>query len=212
MASALVIGATGLIGKQLVQLLTKDLYYSKVIAVTRKPFDFGEKVENLVIDFSNLKDRSDLLRSDHVFCCLGTTMRQAKTKEAFRKVDFDYPLEVARITKANGASHFMLVTALGANANSSVFYNQVKGEIEKAIGDLQFSSLHIFRPSLLMGPRSEARSGEGAAKVVFKYLDVLIPKKYKAIDSMKVAKAMQHFARQSLQGVFIHESASMQSF
>ncbi|HCR55143.1 MAG TPA: oxidoreductase, partial [Cytophagales bacterium] len=152
------------------------------------------------------------LKANDVFCCLGTTIKNAKTQEAFRKIDFEYPLHLANISKANGASQFLLISALGADPNSSVFYNKVKGEVEGAIASVGFESYHIFRPSLLLGPRSEKRSGEWAAKVFFKLFGFLIPGKYKAIDSAKVARAMLAMARKNGRGIFVYESKSMQQF
>lgn len=213
MKVALITGATGLIGSQLVQLLLEDSYYGKVIAVTRKPLDDQHsKLENLALDFDKLTEHYNALKADDVFCCLGTTIKVAKTKEAFRKVDFEYPLELARISKSQGASQFLLVSALGANKNSSVFYNKVKGEVEEAIQKISFSSMHVFRPSLLLGPRTEHRSGEDAAKWFFKFLGFLIPAKYKAVQSIKVARAMLHFAKTNNKGFHIIESDELQKF
>jgi uncharacterized protein YbjT (DUF2867 family) len=213
MKIALIAGATGLIGKQLLQLLLEDNYYSKVKIVTRKPFELTHsKLENIVLNFNVLKDHASQLDADDVFCCLGTTIRIAKTKEAFRKVDYEYPVELARITKEQGATQYLIVTALGANKNSSVFYNRVKGEVEEEISKIHFQSTHVFQPSLLLGHRTEERAGEGAATIFFKLFGFLIPQKYKAIDSAKVAKAMLSFAKSNTAGFHIHESKELQSY
>lgn len=210
--TALVAGSTGLIGNQLLQLLVADSSYSKVIALSRKPLATSHpKLDNIVLEASELKKHHEL-KADDVFCCLGTTIKQAKTKEAFRKIDFDYPLELANVVKANGSKQFLLVSALGADKSSRIFYNQVKGEVEVAIDAVGFTSLHIFRPSLLVGPRKEARAGEDAAKVFYKIFGFLIPKKYKGIDSIKVARAMISFAKENKPGKFIHESNELQHF
>jgi uncharacterized protein YbjT (DUF2867 family) len=163
------------------------------------------------MEAADLKHHKELL-ADDVFCCLGTTIKQAKTKEAFRKIDFDYPLELATLLKANGATQFLLVSALGSDKNSRIFYNQVKGEVEEAIGKVGYTGYHIFRPSLLIGPRNEARAGENAAKTVYKIFGFLIPAKYKGIESIKVARAMLNFAKEDKPGTFIHESLSLQFF
>jgi uncharacterized protein YbjT (DUF2867 family) len=139
-------------------------------------------------------------------------MKQAGSKEAFRKVDFEYPLEIATLTKSKGAQKYLLVSALGANKNSSIYYNQIKGEVEEAISRIEFPTLHIFRPSLLLGPRMEHRSGEDAAKVFYKIFNFLIPVKYKAIDSIKVVRSMMHFAKQDEIGMHFHESVDLQKF
>ncbi len=213
MKTALVAGSTGLIGNQLLQLLLSDDNYSLVKAISRKPLQITHpKLENIVLDFDKLTESQDKLKADDIFCCLGTTIRKVKTKEKFRKVDFDYPVELARITKANGAEQYLLVSALGADKNSKIFYNQVKGEVEEAIGQVRFKSYQIFRPSLLMGDRNESRSGEDAGKIFFKYFGFLVPVKYKGIDSIKVARAMQKIAMQHQPGTHIHESKELQAY
>lgn len=211
MKIALVAGATGLIGKQLLELLLMDPYYAKVKAISRKPLEVvNPKLENIVVDFDRLSENKGL-DADDVFCCLGTTIKIAKTKEAFRKVDYEYPLALARTANAQGASQFLLVSALGADKNSSIFYNKVKGEVEEAIGQVSYKAIHIFQPSLLLGDRKEERAGEGAATAFFNFFGFLIPKKYKAIDSLKVARAMISKAKKNESGLYIHESREMQS-
>lgn len=211
--TALLVGATGLIGKQLLTLLLDSDRYDTVKALTRKPIhQIHQKLENFVVDFDQLQSAGVQLKADDIFCCLGTTMKQAGSKPAFKKVDYDYPLAVAKLTKGLGASQYLLVSALGADKNSSVYYNRVKGEVEEAITSVGFDALHIFRPSLLLGPRTEKRSGEGAATVMFKYLGFLIPAKYKAIESFKVARAMLHYASMEQRGIHIHKSMTLQQF
>jgi len=213
MKTALVAGVTGLIGGQLLNLLLEDSYYEKIIALSRKPLSIQHpKLTSVVIGFDQLNTVISDLRADDVYCCLGTTIKQAGSQAAFRRVDYDYPKELAVITKSNGAKHYLLVSALGADITSRIFYNRVKGETELMISEIGFESTHIFRPSLLIGPRKEQRSGEEAAKVFYKYLGFLIPKKYKGIESIKVARAMLAFAKQNKAGVFIHESESLQAY
>ena len=213
MRTALLAGSTGLIGKQLLELLLSDPHYTAVKAISRKPLAIQHaKLQNIVSDLDTLTEHHDQLKADDVFCCLGTTIKQAGSQAAFRKVDYDYPLELAKLTKNQGATQFLIITALGSDAKSGIFYNQVKGEVEQAIDAVGFDSYHIFRPSLLLGERTEKRAGEGAATVVYKALGFMIPLKYKAIDSAKVAKAMLHFAQQNSKGKFIHESKELQQF
>jgi len=213
MKTALVAGSTGLIGSQLLALLLEDPAYTSVKALSRKPLGMDHpKLQNIVLDLSKLNEHFDQLKADDVFCCLGTTIKQAGSKEAFRKVDYEYPVELAKISKNQGATQYLIVTALGADKNSGVFYNQVKGEVEETIEQIGFQSYHIFRPSLLLGPRTEARSGEDAAKIFFKIFGFLVPLKYKAIESIKVARSMIHFAKQNSKGKFIHESKELQQF
>lgn len=209
---ALLAGSTGLIGNQLLELLLADSHYSKIIALSRKPLSIANsKLENIVLEVEQLENHSQL-KADDVFCCLGTTMKQAGSQAAFRKVDFDYPLQLAKIQKANGAQQFLLVSALGANKNSGIFYNKVKGEVEEAITSVGFKALHIFRPSLLLGSRKDHRSGEEAAKVFYKIFGFLIPKKYQGLESIKVARAMQALAKQEHAGVFVYESNTLQEY
>jgi len=213
MRVALVVGSTGLIGQQLIELLISDVQYDKVKCLTRKPLPLAhDKLEVIETDGSNLNELADRLTANDIFCCLGTTMKKAKSKEAFRRVDFDYPLGLAQVTKKAGATQFHLVSALGADAKSSIFYNKVKGEVEQAISNVTFQTFHIYRPSLLLGPRQEERSGEQAAVIFFKIFGFLVPAKYKPIDSVKIARAMIDFAKKEQQGKFIHESKSLQDF
>lgn len=213
MKTAVVAGATGLIGRQLLDDLLSGSYYDIVKAVTRRPLESTHpKLVNIVIDFEDLKSNAAALQADDVFCCLGTTIRQAGSQKQFRRVDFDYPVTLAKVTKAAGARQYMLVSALGAKASSSVFYNRVKGETEQAIREVGFDSLHIFRPSLLLGERPEHRAGEEAAKKFYSLFGWLVPAKYKGIDAGKVARAMARFARESKKGTFIHESGELQVF
>jgi uncharacterized protein YbjT (DUF2867 family) len=210
---ALLAGSTGLIGGQLLTLLLADDYYTSVVAVSRKPLGISNpKLTNVVCELHELGTALVEVNANDVFCCLGTTMRNAKTKEAFRAVDFDAPLALAHITKQNGATNYLIVSALGANKDSSIFYNRVKGEVEEAIDQVGFDCLHILQPSLLMGPRKEQRAGEGAAQTFYKIFGFLIPKKYAAIESIKVARALIAFAKQQRFGKHLHSSAEMQDY
>lgn len=213
MKTAILAGTTGLIGAQVLELLLKETAYDRVVALSRRPLGISHtKLTNLVLNLDELETYSSQLKGDDVYCCLGTTMKQAGSKEAFQKVDFHYPASLAKITRAQGAKQYLLVTALGANAHAAIFYNRVKGEVEQAIGKIGFEGLHIFRPSMLIGPRTEERAGEKTAQQAMQLVGFLIPKKYKAIDSAKVARAMVAVARQERKGTFVYESAGLQSF
>ncbi|MEK6783571.1 MAG: oxidoreductase [Bacteroidota bacterium] len=210
---ALAVGATGLIGSQLLELLLADVRYHKVIVISRKPLAITHsRLENVIVDFSRLPEYSVKLNVDDVFCCLGTTMKQAGSQEAFRKVDFEYPLQIAILTKGLGAKQYFIVTALGANKKSSIYYNRIKGEIEEAIAEQRFESYHIFRPSFLQGNRMESRAGEQATSIFFKFFGFLVPQKFRAIDSIKVARAILAKAKEERPGIFIHESDELQSY
>lgn len=211
MKRALIAGATGLVGHQLLDLLCKDPSYGEVIVITRRPLSLPDgKARNLVVDFDHLRDYADQLAVDDVYCCLGTTMKKAGSREAFRKVDYDFPLTVAQITKDLGAERFLLVSALGANTESTFFYNRVKGEVEQAIAAVGFTAFHIFRPSFLAGNREEKRTGEQFALAVTGLFGFVIPKRYKSIEAGRVAGAMLMAAKETQSGLFVHESDEMQ--
>lgn len=213
MRTALVAGSTGLIGSQLLHMLLASNRYDQVKAITRADLPVQHpRLVQIKVDYHKLDNFRDALKADDVFCCLGTTMAKAKSEKKFMEVDHDYPLALARLTLEQGAKQFLLVSALGADKQSSIFYNLVKGKIEGAISELSFQAIHIFRPSLLLGPRAEHRSAEEAAKFFYRVFGFLIPDKYKAIDSAKVARAMLHFASLDQKGVSVHESRELQGF
>ena len=211
MKTALIAGATGLVGNELLQKLLVSTRYTSVIALARSPLiPEHEKLTNIITGFHNLEDSIKDLYPDDVFCCLGTTMAKAGSKEKFYEVDFHYPLNLARATLRRGAKQYLLVTALGANKGSSIYYNRVKGEVEEAISQTGFETIHIFRPSLLLGSRTEKRPGEDAAKGLYKVFNFAIPRKYKAIPADRVADSMITMAARDMKGIFIHESQDMQ--
>lgn len=210
---ALVAGASGLVGAQLLPLLLDDPYYTKVVAVTRRPLEqLHPKLENVVMDFEKLEAYDTALTGDHVYCCLGTTIKKVKTKEAFRRVDHDYPVMIGKAALENGASKYLLVSALGADKHSRIFYNRVKGEVESIVAGLGYKSVHIFRPSFLEGDRDEHRSAEKAAATFFRYLGFLVPLAYKPVKASAVAAAMLYFGKAETGGVAIHESKELQAY
>jgi uncharacterized protein YbjT (DUF2867 family) len=213
MRIALVAGSTGLIGSQVLELLLASNRYDEVKALTRSDLSIQHpRLVQVKVDFRRLEDVKNALKANDVFCCLGTTMAKARSEEKFREVDYTYPLELARITAEQGAKQFLVISALGADKHSSIYYNRVKGDLEDAVSGVDFHAIHIFRPSLLLGPRTEHRPAEDAAKIFYRIFWFLLPDKYKAIHSSKVAKAMLHFAAQDHHGVFIHESRELQRF
>jgi uncharacterized protein YbjT (DUF2867 family) len=209
---ALVAGATGLIGSQLVSLLLSDERYSQVKALTRRPLSPHPKLQTIQIEMDAIESHADELIANDVFCCLGTTIKKARSREAFKRVDYEYPKRLVALSQKTGARSYHLVSALGANKNSGIFYNRVKGETEEAVTSAGIERVHVYRPSLLLGPRQEQRTGEDAAKIFYKIFGFLIPAKYMAIESVKVARAMVHFADCDDKGVFIHESSELQRF
>jgi uncharacterized protein YbjT (DUF2867 family) len=191
----LLAGATGLVGRECLALLAADPSVSAVTALVRRPpadrTGHGNKVRFEQVDFDRLEARRELFAVDQALCALGTTIRQAGTREAFRRVDLDYPLAVARLAREQGARHFLLVSALGASARSRVFYSRVKGKLEEAIMALGYPALTIVRPSLLLGDRDEFRLGEEIAK----RLAWMAPAAYKPVPARDVAAALVDAAR-----------------
>ena len=213
--TAIIAGASGLIGKFCLSYLLMDKNYSKVIVISRTAFPIKDpKLENIVCDFDQLAQHSSRLNADDVYCCLGTTIAVAGSQENFKKVDLHYPLELARITKQQGAKQFMIVSAMGANSKSSIFYNRVKGEMQEQLKNIGFNTVHIFQPSLLTGLRKEFRMGERIAQVMMKIFRPLMfgpMKQYKPIEGMVVAYAMHQKALLEHNGYYIHQSSDIQS-
>jgi uncharacterized protein YbjT (DUF2867 family) len=204
--TALVLGATGLVGSQLLELLLADQRYERVTVVARRSTGLPHpRLLERVIEFEELAAARELFAVDHIYCALGTTIRKAGSQERFRQVDLVYPLEAARIGRSAGASHFLLVSALGADASSRFFYNRVKGELELKLRPLGYPALTIVRPSLLLGDRAEYRRGEEIAR----RFAWLTPAKYKPIEARTVARAMIAAAVEEKPGVRIIESAEM---
>ena len=208
--SALVAGASGLVGRHCVQALLKEPSYATVTAFLRKPLDFSHpKLIQHIVDFEELEGAGNWLSADDVFCCLGTTMKKAGSEEAFRKVDFDYPIKLAALTQHCGAKQFSLVSSLGADPHSRIFYTRIKGDVEEAIRKISFIALHIFRPSFLLGKRTEPRPGERVGIAVMSAIKpvMLGPfKKFQAVQACDVAAAMVHAAMMNLAGVHVYES------
>jgi uncharacterized protein YbjT (DUF2867 family) len=205
MKTAIVLGATGLIGKKVTEYLLKNDSYSTVIILVRKPLNINHpKLKQHIFNYDAIDNT--LLKGDDLFCCLGTTIKTAGSKEAFRKVDLDYVVNVAKASKGNGINHFAVISAMGANKNSTVFYNQIKGEMEESIKAVGFNSTYIIRPSLLLGDRKEFRFGELIGKFFMITLSFLIPKKYRAIYDVQVALATIHFMNHTEHGFFVKEN------
>jgi len=207
---ALIAGASGLVGSYCLQFLLQSEQYNKVIALVRHNLPVQHpKLEQLVVDFDQLNQYKSQLKADDVYCCLGTTIKQAGSNENFFKVDYAYVYQLAALTSANAASQFLLVSAMGADANSVIFYSKVKGQIENAVKTLTFRAIHIFQPSLLLGNRTEKRTGESMAQALmpkFSFLLVGGLRKYRPVAAADVAKAMVLTAQQNITGLHYYPS------
>ena len=206
--TALVAGATGLVGRHCLQELLASDSYREVVAIGRRPVPLTHaKLRQIVVDFDDLTSMN--ITADDVFCCLGTTMRKAGSREAFRRVDYEYPLRLARVALERGASHYLLVSSLGADGAARTFYLRVKGELEQALRELGFRTLSIFRPSLLLGARAEVRWGERLGALAFRAVRPLLSgplRRYRPIEASTVARAMVAAAESGGSGCHIAES------
>lgn len=210
---ALIVGATGLVGRSCLDHLLAEDIYSQVTALVREPVNIEHpKLRQAIIDFEELGNYFNLIRGNDIYCCLGTTMRDAGSRANFYKVDFTYPFEIAKAALLNGADQFLLVSASSANPRSMFYYNRVKGDIERAISRLSYNSIHIFRPSLLLGTRKVPRFGENfAMKLGGRLSQYMIGpiKAYKPVQAETVAEAMVKTALNDHEGVNIIDNLTM---
>lgn len=200
----LIAGATGLTGEHLLDRLLSEPTVARVLAPTRRPLAAHPHLENPVGDLQTLLPQLSG-QVDTAFCCLGSTIKQAGSQEAFRAVDHDLVLAFARRARELGARHLVLISALGANPGSKVFYNRVKGETEEALKAMDWPQLTIARPSLLLGARHEFRLGERLAAPLLRWL----PGKYRGIDACALARALWRLALEEEDGVRVIESADL---
>ncbi|MFC5450467.1 oxidoreductase [Paenibacillus aestuarii] len=208
--TACIAGATGLVGGELLkQALALD-DYGHITVLVRKELPIRHpKLRQVVVDFERLWEYRELLGADDVFCCLGTTIKIAKTQEAFERVDRHYPLALARLAKEQGCARFLIISAMGANPQSSIFYNRVKGTLEAELRELRLPELHIFRPSLLLGDRGEFRLGERLAAALMRATAFAMAgplRPYRAIHARTVAWAMLRAARSGVPGTHVYAS------
>ena len=203
----MLVGASGLVGKRVLRQALANPAVNRLIAPTRKPLAAASGLDNPIVDFERLPARASWWKVDAVICTLGTTMAQAGSQSAFRRVDHDYPLAVARLARAAGAAAFVLNSALGAAVDSHVFYNRVKGEVEAAITGLGYPSLTLVRPSLLDGgPRPDRRPGERVALWFAGIVRPLLPARYRAGTTDRVAHTLLAAALAQAPGVLVIES------
>jgi uncharacterized protein YbjT (DUF2867 family) len=205
--TALLAGGTGLTGGHLLSLLLADSRYTRVHALVRKSgLPPHPRLQEHVFDYDHPGKLSAI---DDVFCCLGTTIRKAGSQVAFRKVDFDYVVSLARLARESGAKRFLVISSVGANAHSAVFYSRVKGEMELALRDIGYEELHIFQPSLLLGNRAESRRAERAGIAASGVIAPLMfgpLRKYRPVEAQTVAVAMLNAAWGHRRGTHVYAS------
>jgi len=191
--TAIILGATGLTGSILLQRLLNDDSISTIKLFSRSSSNIkNPKVEEYLIDMFQLEKETERFTGDVVFCCIGTTKSKTPDKETYKKIDYGIPVTAATLAKQNSISKIVVISALGSNLDSSVFYNKVKGEMERDVLRQNISETYILQPSLIGGNRSENRTGESIAQFFAKVFGFLIPKKYKMIEPETIAKAMQN--------------------
>jgi uncharacterized protein YbjT (DUF2867 family) len=203
----LLLGATGLVGRELLTQLLADSEVESVRVVARRSTAISSpKLEEKIIPLDEMAQHAEFFAVDAIFCALGTTIKVAGSQEKFRVVDHDYPLAAARLGREQNAQHYLLVSATGANATSRIFYNRVKGEVERDILQLGYPHTTIARPALLLGERDEYRLGER----IFEHLGWLMPRAWKPIAGRDVARALIASAHEPNGSVEILESRAMQ--
>ena len=214
MKTALIIGSTGLTGSHLLQQLLDSKEYEKVISFSyRETKETHPKLVKHIVDFDNPEEFCHLVKGDDFFCTIGTTIKKAGSKEAFRKVDFTYPQHFANCAMENGVSQFLIISAMGADSKSSNFYSRTKGEIEEYLNAGTFKSVAIMRPSLLLGDREEFRFAERIGGVIMKLLSFAFVgplAKYKAIEAKTLANAIYTIAQKNNSGTKIYLSDKLQ--
>lgn len=213
MKSLLLVGVTGLVGQSVLAQALADPRVAEVVALTRRPLNTPApsrvRLRNPVVDFDALPDTAEVWTADSVICTLGTTRKQAGSEAAFRKVDFDYPLSIARRARQAGAQAYALNSSLGADPRSRVFYSRTKGELEEALRTCGYPSLTFVRPGLLGGQRSEFRLGERIASLVLRLARPIVPRRYRVVPAERVAQALLEAALNPVSGVNILESEQL---
>jgi uncharacterized protein YbjT (DUF2867 family) len=211
--TALVFGSTGLVGRHLVNELTRNPEYSKIICFVRKLSEESSlKVEEVLTDFSNPSGFESKIYGDTVFICLGTTIKKAGSIEMMEYIDRDIPVKVAQIAQNSGVKRIAVISSIGANEHSRNYYLRIKGEMEHGIRNIDFENIVIARPSLIIGKRKEKRPGDIIAKIILRIFSfILIGKlrKYRGIQARTIAKAIINILAQDLQEV-VYESDELE--
>lgn len=206
----IIAGASGLIGSELLKLLlTKDVI-KEILVLTRRPLNIQhQKVKELVINFDNLADIKGQVHGDAIYFCLGTTRSKTADNQIYRKIEHDYSVALAEIGKINNVAQFHYLSALGANSNSSIFYNKIKGVTEHDLKRIGLKSLHIYQPSLLVGKRKEHRFLESLLIPLMELVNPILKgslKKYQSIKAATVADAIVNQTLKEIEGIHIYPS------
>lgn len=200
MKTAIIIGATGLTGSLLLTKLLTHSDYSKIIIFGRKSVGFTHnKLNEVICDVINIDEQKEQFKADEVFCCIGTTAKKTPNKELYKSIDYGIPLKCAQLSKENNISRLFIISAIGVNPNSSIFYNRIKGKMERDVLKILPNNVTFLQPSLILGNRGEVRIGERIGVVLMKGLSFLMIgplKKYKAIQAKTIANAMVLLAKQ----------------
>ena len=205
----ILVGATGLVGGHVLAQAQAEPAVEAIVAPARRALPRHPKLQAPLVDYETLPDDAPWWRADAVVCTLGTTLRQAGSQAAFRRVDHDYPLAVARLARRHGTPAFVLNSALGADAGSRFFYNRVKGELEAALAQLGFDSLTFVRPGLIGGERTESRPAERASLVALRLFDPLLPARWRINPAERIAAALLQAALARPPGVHVIAAETM---
>jgi uncharacterized protein YbjT (DUF2867 family) len=207
---AVIAGATGLIGSELLKLLLADTTYTEVLVIARKSTGIvDKKLIELIINFDELDDHANAITGHAIFCCLGTTQKKTPDRNEYQKIDRDYPIQLAHLAAKNNMEQYHVVSSLGANSSSSSFYLKFKGEMEDGVKQSGVKSTHIYEPSFITGDRKENRPAEKILIPLMRLIDPFLfgsLKKYKSIAATTIAQAMHKQSLKTKEGIFVYPS------
>ena len=209
MTTILLAGASGLVGQAVLKQCLADPRITQVFAPTRRALPTHAELLNPIVDFSALPEDAAWWKADAVICTLGTTIRQAGSKEAFRQVDHHYPLALATLAQRHGTPTFVLTSAMGADPGSRIFYSRTKGELERDLSAMGFTSLTLVRPGLLGGERATVRPMESFAMALLSAVEPVLPPRYRVVPAEQVAAVLLRSAMAAVPGIQVIESASI---